>query len=94
MNRAPGNMGTGDGTRPTTDGGVDNIGAGEKFTDSRSAAGEPDTGPAPGERMAQKRRNAEAARHDGSAAYGLRENFKSETNQEPSKPSPSKPSKS
>lgn len=86
MNRAPGNIGSGDGTRPTTDGGVDNIGAGERFTDSSSAAGESDSAPAPTERMAQKRRNAEASRHDGSAAYGLRENFKSETNKEPSKP--------
>lgn len=86
MSRAPGNIGSGDGTRPTTDGGVDNIGAGEKFATGTSAAGEQDSAPAPAERMAGKRKNAEASRHDGSAAFGLRENFESETNQEPSKP--------
>jgi hypothetical protein len=86
MNRTPGSMGSGDGTRPTTSGGVDNIGAGEKFAGNSSAAGDEDTAPAPPERMQQKRRNAEAARHDGSAAYGLRENFRSETNREPPSP--------
>lgn len=86
MSRTPGSLGSGDGTRPTTDGGVDNIGAGEKFTGSSSAAGEQDSAPAPAERMAGKRKNAEASRHDGSAAYGLRENFRSETNKEPRKP--------
>ncbi len=82
----PGSMGSGDGTRPTTSGGVDNIGAGEKFASGSSAAGNEDSAPAPPERMASKRRDAEAARHDGSAAYGLRENFRSEPNQEPPSP--------
>ena len=39
-------------SRPTTSGGVDNIGAGEKFTSSSSATGEQDSAPAPAERMA------------------------------------------
>jgi len=86
MSRAPGSLGSGDGSRPTTDGGVDNIGAGEKFASSSSAAGEPDSAPAPAERMAQKRKNAEASRHDDSAAFGLREDLRPKTNQEPSKP--------
>jgi type IV secretory pathway TrbL component len=86
MNREPGNPGSGDGSRPTTSGGVDNIGAGEKFTSSSSATGEQDSAPAPAERMASKRKNVEASRHDGSAAYGLREDLRSETNKEPSKP--------
>ena len=86
MNREPGNLGSGDGTRPTTSGGVDNIGAGEKFTGGSSATGEQDSAPAPAERMAGKRKNVEASRHDGSAAYGLREDLRSETNKEPRKP--------
>jgi hypothetical protein len=86
MSRTPGSLSSGDGTRPTTDGGVDNIGAGEKFASSSSAAGEPDSAPAPAERMASKRKNVEASRHDDSAAYGLREDLRSETNKEPPKP--------
>ncbi|WPH23002.1 hypothetical protein [Variovorax paradoxus] len=86
MTRAPGSLGSGDGSRPTTDGGVDNIGAGEKFASSSSAAGEPDSAPAPAEGMARKRKNAEASRHDDSAAFGLREDLRPKTNQEPSKP--------
>ncbi|BEP49025.1 MULTISPECIES: hypothetical protein [Variovorax] len=86
MTRAPGSLGSGDGSRPTTDGGVDNIGAGDKFASSSSAAGEQDSAPAPAERMARKRKNAEASRHDDSAPFGLREDLRAETNQEPSKP--------
>jgi len=86
MNRAPGNPGSGDGTRPTTAGGVDNIGAGERFAAGSSDAGEQDSAPAPAERMARKRKNVEATRHDDSAAFGLTEDLRPETNQEPSKP--------
>lgn len=86
MNREPGNPGSGDGSRPTTSGGVDNIGAGEKFATGSSAAGNQDEAPAPAERMAGKRKNVEASRHDGSAAFGLREDLRSETNKEPRKP--------
>jgi len=74
---------SGEGTRPTTSGGVDNIGAGEKFTQSKSAAGEPDTGPAPKERMQDKRQDAEASRHDDSAPFNLRENLDPVPNTEP-----------
>lgn len=86
MNRAPGSLRSGDGSRPTTDGGVDNIGAGEKFASSSSAAGEADSAPAPAEAMARKRKNAQASRHDDSAPFGLREDLRPKTNQEPSKP--------
>ena len=78
--------GSGDGTRPTTSGGTDNIGAGEKFTGKRSEGGSEDTGPAPAERMAAKRKNAEASEHDDSAAFGLREDMEPETNKEPPPP--------
>lgn len=82
--------GSGDGTRPTTDGAVDNIGAGEKFTTRRNAAGEEISGgPAPAERMQDKRKNVAATREDDSAAFGLNENLEPSTNREapPSKPS-------
>ena len=82
MNNTSGN-GSGDGTRPTTSGGTDNIGAGEKFTGKRAKGGSENTGPASPERMAAKRKDAEAAEHDGSAAYGLREDMEPETNKEP-----------
>ncbi|MBT2322007.1 hypothetical protein J7E62_06520 [Variovorax paradoxus] len=85
--KAPG--GTGDGSRPTTDGGVDNIGAGEKFSGTRTQAGEEATGPAPAERMADKRKNVEATRHDDSAPFGLNEDLTPETNKE-SGPAPNK----
>jgi hypothetical protein len=74
--------GSGDGTRPTTSGGADNIGAGEKFSGGRSRSGSEDTGPAPPERMAAKRKNAEASEHDDSAAFGLREDMEPQTNKE------------
>ncbi|VTU39357.1 hypothetical protein H6CHR_05455 [Variovorax sp. PBL-H6] len=84
MNNTPGTT-SGDGTRPTTSGGTDNIGAGEKFSGKRAegGSGSEDTGPAPPERMAAKRKNAEASEHDGSAAFGLREDMEPETNKEP-----------
>ncbi|VTU41254.1 hypothetical protein H4CHR_05989 [Variovorax sp. PBS-H4] len=74
---------SGDGTRPTTSGGTDNIGAGEKFSGKRSQAGSEDNGPAPAERMTAKRKDAEASEHEDSAAFGLREDMEPETNKEP-----------
>jgi hypothetical protein len=75
--------GSGDGTRPTTSGGVDNIGGGEKFSDTRSEAGENVGGPAPQERMQAKRKNAEASTHDDSDAFGLHEDLTPASNREP-----------
>lgn len=50
MANQPSVAASGDGTRPSTDGGLDNIGAGEKFTSKRNAVGEEVTGgPAPSE---------------------------------------------
>ena len=75
--------GSGDGTRPTTSGGVDNIGAGEKFAAGSSAAGTETSGPAPAEQMAAKRKNAESSARDDSAPFYLRQDDTPETNREP-----------
>jgi hypothetical protein len=73
---------SGDGTRPVTDGGVDNIGAGEKFVP------DPDTSaPAPRERMGDAKLSPEATKHDESAAFGLTEDLKPETTRDPTQPS-------
>lgn len=74
--------GTGDGTRPTTSGGVDNIGAGEKFSTTKTAAGESTSGPAPTEHMPAKR-TVETTRHDDSAAFELTEDLTPARNPEP-----------
>lgn len=74
---------SGDGTRPSTDGGVDNIGAGESFTGKKSAAGEDVSGPGPSERIQAKRKDVDGTKHDDSAAFGLNEDLTPETNQEP-----------
>jgi hypothetical protein len=81
MNTKP--LGTGDGTRPTTDGGVDNIGAGEKFTARKNEAGEDAAGPAPQEKMQGKRKDARAAKKDDSAAFDLKEDLTPVPNREP-----------
>lgn len=74
MANQPSVAGSGDGTRPGTDGGIDNFGAGEKFTSKRNAVGEEVSGgPAPSEGMKKSRRDVEGARHDDSAAFGLNE---------------------
>ncbi len=74
--------GSGDGTRPSTSGGVDNMGAGESFTGKKTAAGGDVSGPAPHERMQDKRINVESTKHEDSAAFGLTEDLTPETNQE------------
>ncbi|RZJ20607.1 MAG: hypothetical protein EOO54_13085 [Haliea sp.] len=71
---------SGDGSRPTTDGGVDNIGAAGSFTpgqqDSRS-------GPAPREAMTDLRKNDKASvKADDSAPLGLKASTDVETNTE------------
>ena len=76
--------GSGDGTRPTTDGGTNNIGAGEKFSTKRNAAGEEISGgPAPTEGMQHKRKNVDGTKHDDAAAFDLTENLESTPNTEP-----------
>lgn len=78
--------GTGDGTRPTTDGTVDNIGGGEKFTSKRNAAGEEISGgPAPVEQMGSKRKDVESTKRDDSAPFGLNEDLSPVKNKEDSR---------
>jgi hypothetical protein len=75
--------GSGDGSRPTTSGGVDNIGGGEKFSSTKNAAGEDVSGPAPQERMQAKRKSAQSSKRDDSAALGLTEDLTPVPNREP-----------
>ena len=73
---------SGEGSRPTTDGTVANIGAGGKLDVGRAATGEPNVGPANPERMQDKRADAQAAEHDDSVPLGLHGNQHAQTNQE------------
>jgi hypothetical protein len=75
--------GSGDGTRPVTDGGVNNIGAGEKLSTKRTATGEEVSSPAPKERMSDNRRDVEGTKHDDSAAFELHEDLSTDTNKQP-----------
>ncbi|MFE8646329.1 hypothetical protein ACFX58_14685 [Sphingomonas sp. NCPPB 2930] len=59
---------TGAGTRPSTDGTVDNMGAGEAFIPGSS-----DSGPAPTEAMSGKRQDAQSVEKDDSAPFALTE---------------------
>ena len=74
--------GSGDGTRPTTSGGVDNIGGSSTLSGRRNAAGEPVEGPAPDERMADKRKSVEGTKVDDSAAFELNEDLTPTPNRE------------
>jgi len=66
-------MQSGSGTRPVTDGTIDNIGAGEAFLPNS-----PDSSaPAPTERMSDKRADAQSVEDDGSAPFGLTESAES-----------------
>lgn len=77
---------SGDGSRPTTDGGVDNIGAGEKFTGQRTAAGDDVAGPGPTEKMQKKRQDAESVKHDDSVPFHLHGDATPVPNTEPATP--------
>ena len=73
---------SGEGTRPTTSGGIDNIGAGEKFTGKQTPGGDV-AGPAPKERMSDKRSDVQNSKHTDLDEFGMREDLESETNREP-----------
>lgn len=79
-------IGSGDGARPTTSGGVDNIGAGESFTGKKNAAGADVSGPAPDERMQDRQRSVESTKKDDSTAFGVTEDLTHETNRDPADP--------
>lgn len=78
---------SGDGSRPTTSGGIDNIGAGEKFTGKTTAAGENVGGPGPHEKMQDKRKDAESSKNEDSSAFNLHEDPTPVPNTEPATPS-------
>lgn len=75
--------GSGDGSRPTTDGGVANIGAGGAFDTGRAATGEPNEGPAHPERLQDKRADAAGERLDESVPFGLHSDKTPQANTEP-----------
>lgn len=77
---------SGGGSRPTTDGGVDNIGAGEKFTGKHTAAGDDIAGPKPTEQMQKKRKDADSVSHDDAAPFHLHEDATPVANTEPATP--------
>jgi hypothetical protein len=77
------NLGSGDGTRPTTDGGVDNVGAAGSFTPGKGKRNEP----VPPEKMSEVRKDRESARRDDSAPMGLTQSPDSTPNVEP-RPAP------
>lgn len=72
-----------EGTRPTTSGGTDNIGAGEKLSTERTAAGGEVGGPAHKERMSDKRATVESTKKDDSAAFELHEDLSTDPNTQP-----------
>lgn len=79
----PSISGSGNGTRPTTSGGVDNIGGGERLSSKRTAAGGEVSSPLPQERMRSKRKDVESTKHDDSAPFGLHEHLEQQPNPDP-----------
>ena len=73
-------MPTGAGSRPTTDGAADNIGAGSGFDPKNPNVDRP----APHERMAEKRADAASVAQDASAPFGLRESGEASRPDDPS----------
>lgn len=74
----PSTSSSGDGSRPTTSGGVDNIGAGQKFTPGRPGS----SAPADEKSPAHKADKAQT-RGDDSAPLGLRDATRTTPNTEP-----------
>lgn len=75
-------LGSGDGTRPTTDGGVDNIGAAGSFIPGKGSS----NSPAPVERMREQRKDKASVKDDDSAPLGLTESTETTPNTEPVEP--------
>ena len=59
---------SGDGTRPTTSGGTDNIGGAHSFTPGKKSKSG-DASPAPPEKMSEKRQDAESDSADHPAPH-------------------------
>ena len=75
-------LGSGDGTRPTTDGGVENIGAAGSFIPGKGST----DSPAPTERMSEKKKDKASVKADDSAPLGLTESTQTTPNTEPVEP--------
>ena len=74
---------SGEGSRPTTDGTVDNIGAGKKLAPADTAKQGESNAPPPREAMASKRSSAENSKKDDMDVFGIREDLSPEPNTEP-----------
>ena len=81
---------SGDGSRPTTAGGVDNIGAGKKFDTARTATGEQASGPGPKQRMGDKRKDVASSKQDDSTPLDLNADLQPTPN-ENTPPTPPEP---
>lgn len=75
---------SGSGTRPTTDGGVDNIGAAGTFVPGRGSV----DAPVPAEKMRESKQDAASARRDDSAPLGLKQAARGTPNTEPPEDNP------
>ena len=82
MSTNTGNSSSGEGTRPVTDGGVDNIGGASSFTPGKPSS-PADSAPKPHEKMAEKKADSASMKEDDSAAFGLRETPDHSKNTEP-----------
>jgi hypothetical protein len=71
---------SGAGARPTTDGTVDNIGAGSGFDPAHPNS----NGPMPHQKMAEKRADAASVAQDDSAPFGLHDDARPSTSEDPS----------
>lgn len=78
--------GSGDGSRPTTDGGVDNIGAAGSFTPGKPDGG--DEGPIGKEKMAEVKKDKASLANDDSAPFGLKQPPDNDPNTEPTPKAP------
>ncbi len=76
---------SGQGSRPTTSGGVDNIGGASSFTPGK-APQDGESSPMPPEKMAEKKNDKAAMKRDDSAPWNLRPLPDDVPNTEPSNP--------
>ena len=79
--------GSGQGSRPTTDGGVDNIGGASSFTPGK-ALKEGESSPMPPEKMTEKKNDKAAMKRDDSAPLNLRQSPGDEPSTDSSTPGP------
>ena len=77
-------LSSGDGIRPTTDGGVDNIGAAKSFTPGKGST----NGPVPKEKVPDSKKDRASVERDDSAPMGLTESTDNTPNPEPPSSNP------